>query len=71
MTPRQIAETHFKAALADGAAAKIDADSIARYMLGLVLDTYLETRTPDDVKAELMAATEHLEPDDEFTFMRP
>ena len=71
MTPREIAEKHFKAALAEGMAGKVDADTIARYMLGLVLDTYLETRTPQDVKAELLAATEHLEPDDEFTFMRP
>lgn len=71
MTPREIAEKHFKAALAEGADAKIDADTIARYTLGCVLDAYLETRSPEDVKAELLAATEHLEPDDEFTFMRP
>lgn len=71
MTPREIAEKHFKAALAEGADVKIDADTIARYVLSAVIDTYLENRSPDDVKAELLEAAEHLEPDDEFTFMRP
>ncbi len=70
-SPGEIAKSHFEAALAEAIAAKIDADTIARYTLSLVLDTYLKSRSADDVRAELEAACDHLDPDEDFMFMRP
>jgi len=70
-TPGEIAKTHFEAALAQAQAAKIDADTIARYTLSLVIETYLKARSVEDVRSELEAACDHLDPDEDFMFMRP
>lgn len=69
--PGAIARTHFEAALAEAADARIDADTIARYTLSLVIETYLKQRPVADVRSELEAALDHLDPDEDFMFMRP
>lgn len=69
--PGAIARTHFEAALTEAADARIDADTIARYTLSLVIETYLKQRPVADVRSELEAALDHLDPDEDFMFMRP
>jgi hypothetical protein len=71
MNARKIAKTHFEAALADAKANGIDADSVARYTLSLVVETFLATRPLKDVQTELIAAAENADPDADFMFMRP
>ncbi len=41
MNARQIAKTHFEAALAEAGTHGIDADSVARYTLSLVVEAFL------------------------------
>lgn len=71
MSGAEIAQRHFKAALADGKAEGLDADSVCRALLGLVVATYLETRTVADVQSELRFVADNCDPDTDFAFMRP
>ena len=71
MNARTIAKTHFEAALAEAKSHGIEADSLARYTLSLVIETFLATRPLKDVQAELVAAAENADPDTDFMFMRP
>ncbi|HUO90579.1 MAG TPA: hypothetical protein VMU08_15490 [Rhizomicrobium sp.] len=71
MTPFDIARKHFDAALAEAASGGVDAETVARYMLDLVVTTYLKTRAPKDVQAELQFVAENCDPDSDFVFMRP
>jgi hypothetical protein len=40
-------------------------------MLSLAVATFLEKRSVDDVRRELMAAADNVDPDTDFVFMRP
>jgi hypothetical protein len=40
-------------------------------MLGLVVAQYLEKRSVDDVRSELMFVADNCGPDTDFIFMRP
>lgn len=71
MSAAEIAQRHFKAALAEAKAAGQDSDGICRALLGLVVATYLETRTVADVQSELRFVADHCDPDTDFAFMRP
>ena len=71
MSAAEIAQRHFKAALAEAKAAGQDSDSVCRALLGLVVATYLETRAVGDVQSELRFVADHCGPDTDFTFMRP
>ena len=71
MSARQIARTHFEAALEEAKAQGIAADALARYTLSLVVETFLATRPLKDVQAELIAAAENADPDTDYMFMRP
>jgi hypothetical protein len=51
--------------------AGFDGDATARYMLGWVISKYLEYRTTDDVRSELLFLADNFEPDTDFVFMRP
>ncbi|MEP2830203.1 hypothetical protein [Parvibaculum sp.] len=70
-TARDIIEPHIEAALAEAAEKKISADAMARIMFEKVLHIWREARAPEDIKAELMEAADHLDPDEDFMFMRP
>lgn len=67
----QIASDFFQAALRAADEAKIPHDVIGRYMLGQVLSAFLKTRTIADVKGELLAASENIDPETDYIFMRP
>ncbi|MGX1196957.1 hypothetical protein [Parvibaculum sp. MBR-TMA-1.3b-4.2] len=70
-TAREIITPHIDAALAEAAEQKISTDAMARIMFEKVLRIWRETRDPDDIMAELREAADHLDPDEDFMFMRP
>ncbi len=47
------------------------ADSVARALLGVVVEVYRAERGADDIRRELEFVAEHLDEDDDFEFMRP
>ncbi|MEQ9144330.1 MAG: hypothetical protein RLO08_08230 [Parvibaculaceae bacterium] len=70
-TAREIATKHLEAALADAESAKVPAENIARILLEKVIHIYKETRSLEDIASELTSAAENLDPDTDYTFMRP
>ena len=71
MSAADIANLHFTAALTDAKAEGVDADVLCRSLLGLVVSTYLETRSAADVQSELRFLADNCDPDADFAFMRP
>lgn len=71
MNVSQISRKHFEAAICEADAAGFGSESVARYMLSLVVSKYLETRTVADVRSELLDAAENCDPDTDYAFMRP
>lgn len=71
MTAGEIARTHFAAAMAAAKAEGQDPDAVARTLLSLVVSSMLERRSVADVRAELLAAAENVDPDTDYVFMRP
>jgi len=71
MNAGDIARQHFAAAMAAAAGHGQDKDAVARTMLSLVVTSMLERRGIADVRAELLAAAENVDPDTDYMFMRP
>jgi hypothetical protein len=71
MTAGEIARAHFAAAMAAAQAASQDADAVARNLLSLAISSMRERRGVADVRAELLAAAENVDPDTDYMFMRP
>ena len=71
MSASEIAKRHLEAAIAEGKTQSASADAIARAMLSQAIATFLASRSPDDVKQELLAAAENVDPDTDYAFMRP
>jgi hypothetical protein len=71
MSAAEIAKRHLELALAEAKAAGCDIDATARYMLGSVIQKYLEYRTVEDVRSELQFVAENCDPDTDYMFMRP
>jgi len=71
MSAATIAKQHLDQAIKEAELAGFDGDATARYMLGLVISKYLEYRTTDDVRSELLFLVDNFEPDTDFVFMRP
>jgi hypothetical protein len=70
-TARDIVTAHVEAILKEAAGLQIPTDVLGRVMFEHVLRMWRETRTEDDIKSELLAAIDHLDPDEDFMFMRP
>jgi hypothetical protein len=70
-TARDIVTAHVDAILKEAAGLQIPTDVLGRVMFEHVLRMWRETRTEEDVKSELLAAIDHLDPDEDFMFMRP
>ena len=66
-----LARRHAQAAIDEGAALGHPADSVARALLGAVVEIYRRERGADDVRRELEFVAEHVGEDDDFPFMRP
>lgn len=71
MTAGEIARKHFAAAMAAAKAEGQDSDAVARNMLAAAISSMLERRSVTDVRAELLAAAENVDPDTDYMFMRP
>ena len=71
MNASEIAQRHFDAAIAEARSTGTSEDVVARHTLALVISKFLEHRTVDDVKEELIAASENVDPNTDFIFMRP
>jgi hypothetical protein len=71
MSANQIAKLHFEAAISAAEAAHLDVDIVCRSLLGLVISTYLQSRTVSDVQSELRFVADNCDPDTDFMFMRP
>jgi len=71
MSAATIAKQHLDQAMKEAELAGFDGDATARYMLGWVISKYLEYRTADDVRSELLFLADNFEPDTDFVFMRP
>jgi len=70
-SPTKIAKTHYAAAMAECAATGQGEDAVARAFINLALETYLKSRSIDDVRRELQNLGENLDPDTDYVFMRP
>ncbi|MBI1182142.1 MAG: hypothetical protein GC201_16490 [Alphaproteobacteria bacterium] len=68
---KEIVQRHVDAMLAEAAATKIPSDVIGREMLAHVVRIYHLTRSYDDIASELQFVADNVDPDTEFTFMRP
>ena len=71
MTAGQIARKHFAAAITAAKAERQDLDAVARNILAAAIASMLERRSVADVRAELLAAAENVDPDTDYMFMRP
>lgn len=71
MNASDIARKHFAAAMVEARAAGQDLDAVTRQFLPLITASFLERRPLRDVRAELIEAAEHVDPDEDFMFMRP
>ena len=70
-TAREIATRAMDAALSEAEAANVATDAVARVMLEKVLHIYKQTRSIEDIASELVSTAENLDPDTDYTFMRP
>lgn len=68
---RDIVTAHVEAALQEAAELQIPSDALGRVMFEQVLRIWRETRTDEDIRSELLNAIDHLDPDEDFMFMRP
>ena len=66
-----LARRHAQAAVEEGKANGYPPDSVARALLGVVVEIYRLERGADDIRRELAFVSEHVEGDDDFEFMRP
>ena len=70
-TTRDIVMPHIDAGLAEAAERKMSSDAVARILFEQALRIWKESRSPEDIRSELLEAADHLDPDEDFIFMRP
>jgi len=70
-SPTKIAKSHFAAAMKEALAVGQGEDAVARAFMHLAANSYLKTRSLDDVRQELQNLAENLDPDTDYVFMRP
>jgi hypothetical protein len=66
-----LARRHAQAAIDEGRTNGHPPDSVARALLGVVVEIYRHERGADDIRRELQFVAEHLDEDEDFEFMRP
>jgi hypothetical protein len=71
MSPYQLVSRHVTAALAEAAAASIDADVVARCLLSDAVRIFQRNRSNDDIASELVGLADNLDEDNPLVFMRP
>jgi len=68
---REIVARHLAALRAEAERAGVPGDVIGRLLLEQVVEIWLASRTREDVARQLVFTAENLDPDTDFTFMRP
>jgi hypothetical protein len=66
-----MARRHLEALFSEAADAGVSKDAIARALLNEILRSWIEDRPWTDVADELRFTADHLDPDQDFMFMRP
>lgn len=66
-----IAKKHMDAAIAEAAETGYGADDIARTMLTFAIHAMRQSKKPKEILEELQYVADNLDPDREYTFMRP
>ena len=67
----EIVSKHYEAALAEAAGTGYPAEDVARTVLAFVVQTYRATRPIAAIADELRGVIDNLDPEGEYTFMRP
>ncbi len=68
---REIIKTHFAALLANARANHIPDDVVGRLVLEQVIQLWRAERSLADIASELQFSIDNLDPEIEFSFMRP
>lgn len=67
----EIVSRHYDAALAEAGGVGYPPEDVARTALAFVVQTYRASRPLDEIAAELRGVIDNLDPEAEYTFMRP
>lgn len=67
----EITQKHVTALMAEADEKNVPSDLIGRALLNEVIEIYKRSRSIDDISSELQFVAENLDPDTDFTFMRP
>jgi len=62
---------HVAAAIEEAAREGISEDAVARGLFSRVIAIYKQSRPAEDIRAELIAAAENVDDDQDYSFMRP
>ena len=68
---RDIVTPHVDAMAEEAKALQIPGDVLGRILFEQVLRIWRESRSLEDIREELTTAIDHLDPDEDFGFMRP
>ena len=68
---RDIITPHMDVILKEGAENQIPGDVLGRILFEQVLRIWRECRSIEDIRQELIESIDHLDPDEDFMFMRP
>jgi hypothetical protein len=71
MSTHQLVSGHVAAALGEAASRGIAADVVARCLLSEAIRIFKQSRSNDDIAAELTAAADNLDEDSPLIFIRP
>lgn len=71
MNAGQIARAHFAAAMAQAGVEGQDPDAVGRTLLAEIVKSMLLRRSIGDVRAEILAAADNIDPGTDYMFMRP
>ena len=70
-TPNELARRHFEAALAEAKAESVDMQATIRAFVYLVGEALMADRPAEDAMREIVVIAENIDPDADYTFMRP
>ena len=66
-----IVRKHVDALSAEAAQNKFPSADLARTLLSFTIQIWRESRSPEEIAEELKFVLDNLDPDQEYTFMRP
>ena len=71
MSDRDLIRRHFEALLAEASTAGIRNDVVGRMLLDEIIALWQRERSAKDIETELRYTLENLDPDQDYTFIRP